>query len=278
MTSGKRILDQLEIDCGDIIYVHSSYTRLKNLGFSAEEILNELLSRVEPRGTVVFPSFSWNINPNARPWNGYDDYYHSNVVFDVINTKSNIGYLSELFRFRGGILRSAHPYWSVCAIGPMAKDITSNQEHVIDPYGSQSSFGIMKQNDVKVVGLGVTLNTTSLCPIVDFDLGKLHPQQVFTDHPVLANVILDNGEMLTIKTNTLLPSIVKNIKPSRVFELSSDLRNNMTFVEYEGSFFFSYRFIDYYESALALGCEAINSKNKVPWLENIPLKSEQRSA
>jgi aminoglycoside 3-N-acetyltransferase len=277
MKASNSILSELNINKGDLIYVHSSFSRLKEFG-TACEIIDELMRQVGNTGTIVFPSFCWNVDPASRPWKGYDTYFYSDIEFDVLNTKSNIGYLSEYFRTIEGVLRSTHPFWAVCAIGRLAKNITSNQEHVLYPYSSESSFGIMQNNNVKIIGLGVTLNTTSLCPIVDYDLGEKHTQHVFSYHPLRTNVIDSNGKKFSVDTYTLLPSIVRNIKPSRVFDLSENLRKNLIFIDREGSFFFSYRFKDYYDAAMNLAHEATKANGKMPWLENIPLRNECRDA
>lgn len=268
----QELLDYLEINKGDLIYVHSSFSRLKMFGLSATEIIKELINRVDKEGTIVFPSFCWNIEPSERPWKGYEKYFSSKILFDVRNTISNIGYLPEQFRKYDGVLRSAHPFWSVCAIGPLAKTLVEKQEFVVNPYGHQSSFAIMRDNNVKIVGLGVTLNTTSLCPVVDFDLGQNHTQKVFTDHPITTNVINQEGNLLMCKTYTMLPEAVRYIKPSKVFEKSERIREKTLFIEINCSYFFSYYFMDFYKEAIRFGKEAIKLGKKMPWLELLPLK------
>jgi aminoglycoside N3'-acetyltransferase len=275
------LLETLNISRGDVLYIHSSYTRIKNFGFSAIEIIDSIMNRVGEKGTVVFPSFTWNIEPDERPWKGYELYFNSPIHFDVNQTPSNIGYLAELFRFCKGVKRSLHPFWSLCARGLLAETITQHPGSIpagwIDePYGSQSAFRLLKENNVKIIGLGVTLNTTSLCPLVDHDLGDAHPQIIFTNTPLKTTVINKQGQECVFYTHTLLPEVVKHIKPGKVFECSNNLNHKLRFLEKEGSFFFSYHFTDYYESAMALGREAIRSGQKVPWLEFLPLKTPQR--
>ena len=267
----QKLLDYLHIKKGDLIYIHSSFSRMKMFGLTATDIIQELINRVSEEGTVVFPCFCWNIEPSERPWKGYEVYFSSDILFDVRNTKSNIGYLSEEFRTYNRVIRSAHPFWSICAIGSLAKTLIKNQEFVAEPYGPQYSFGIMRDNNVKIVGLGVTLNTTSLCPVVDFDLGKDHTQKVFTDCPISTRVINQEGNLLECKTYTMLPEAVRYIKPSKVFE-NSELIKKTSFIQINGSYFFSYYFMDFYKEAIKLGKESIKLGKKMPWLELLPLK------
>lgn len=269
-----KLLDYLNIHAGDLIYIQSSYSRMKMFGLQPIEIIEQVVERVGMNGTVVFPSFSWNIEPMERPWKGYKKYFSSDILFDVCNTKSNIGYLSEVFRVHDGVIRSAHPFWSISAIGSLAKTLTARQESVDEPYGPTSSFGIMRDHHVKIIGFGVTLNTTSLCPIVDYDLGLEHTQYVFTKERIKAKVIDVTGKEVVCATFTMLPEAVRYIQPSKVFEKSQALRERLIYVDLQGSFFFSYDFSDYYNAAIKLGYKAIRMKQKVPWLELLPLKNE----
>jgi aminoglycoside N3'-acetyltransferase len=268
------LLKELKVDKGDLVYVHSSYSRMKRFNLKPDDIITELINTVGMDGTVVFPSFSWNIDPESRPWKGYARYISTAICFDVLKTKSNIGYLSECFRNRLGVLRSAHPVWAISACGKMAKQLTENQEIVDKPYSLASSFGILKEHKVKIVGFGVTLNTTSLCPIVDFDLGSEHTQRVFTDRRIPAKVINANGEEMECATYTMLPEAVRYIKPIKVLEKSVELQRRLNFLNINGDFYFSYYFEDYYREAIGFGQEAVRQGRKMPWLDLLPLKQE----
>jgi len=49
------------------------------------------------------------------------------------------------------------------------------------------------EGDVKIVGLGVTLNTTSVAPVTDWQMGVEHHCKVFTDTPV-PGIVIDQTE------------------------------------------------------------------------------------
>jgi len=265
------LLENLKIKDGDLIYIHSSYFRMKKFGLCAEDIIDEIIKKIGVNGTVVFPSFSWNIEPTERPWKGYEKYFVSPIIFDVQHTKSNIGYLAEVFRNYCGTRRSAHPFWSICAFGPLAKTLIEKQELIEQPFGPLSSFALLKANNAKIVGLGVTLNTTSLCPLVDYDLGSYHFNNVITNYRVKSIVINSNRETIQCPTFTMRPEAVRYIQPSKVFEKCSKLRSKTTFLIYDNSYFFSYNFTDFYNSAIIMGRESIKSGRKVPWLEQLPI-------
>jgi aminoglycoside 3-N-acetyltransferase len=249
------LLDRLGIDRGDLVYAHTSFSRLGHLDLTPSALIDALLDRLGPSGTLVVPSFAWHLDPAARPWKGYAEYFAARPVFDVRNTPSNIGVVPELFRRRPGVLRSAHYWWSVAAHGPLAERVTCGQEIVDFPYGPDSSFGRLVRLDAKVLGLGVTCNTTSLAPVVDHDLGDRHPQQVLTSDAQDGVVIDENGVEHRTRSFWLLPEVVRLIKPSVVMEESAAMAGAVIRVDHESTIQFAYPVRAYYDEGLRLGAE-----------------------
>ena len=261
------LLEELKIRAGDLIYLHTSFSRLGYLELSPDQFIDELLGYLGPQSTVVVPSFAWHLDPGARPWKGYADYYRIRPTFDVARTRSNIGVIPETFRRRAGARRSLDFWWSVAALGPLAESLTEGQEHVLEPYGPDSSFGRLHQHGVTILALGVSLNTTSLAPVVDQALGSDHTGPLFSTRPEQATVIDCHGHRMTTEAYWLLPEVVRWIKPSRVIQDSGGLGGAIRRVDRGEVLHFAYSFDDYFRHGVRLGRESMSAGRPVPWLE-----------
>jgi aminoglycoside N3'-acetyltransferase len=270
----RALLGQLRVGGGDVVYVHTSYSRLARLGVSVSEIIEGLLDAVGRRGTVVMPSFAWNLDRAERPWKGYADYFRTRPVFDVVNTTANIGLVPEQFRARADVRRSMSYWWPVCAAGAHARELTEGQEHVEHPYGSGSTFDRLRILGAKVLGLGVSLNTNSLALTVDHALGVRHPHQVFTSEPMAGTVVDFDGRSIQTWSIWLLPEVVRTIKPSAVIAASPTLQASIARADRDDSIYFSYVYDTYHAEALHLADAAIRDGRRLPWLADYPRRSE----
>jgi aminoglycoside 3-N-acetyltransferase len=125
---------------GDRVVVHSS---LRAVGLDAEELIDELLAAVGPSGVVVMPTFTYD-NETFAP-----------------DTPGRTGALAEAFRRRPAALRSAHPTYSLAAIGAAAAELFDGHERVgataVDsPLDRLAAAGGL----VLLLGVGHTSNTT----------------------------------------------------------------------------------------------------------------------
>jgi hypothetical protein len=265
------LLERLGICSGDLVYLHTSFSRLRHLDLTPEELLSGLLVRLGPSGTLVVPSFAWNLDRTQRPWKGYADYFAMRPVFDVRNTPANIGLVPEMFRQWPGVRRSVHFWWSVTAKGPLADDITDRQQSVVHPYGPDSAFGRLTRLGAKILGLGVSLNTTSLAPVVDHELGPIHTQTLFTEELQDGVVIDEQGRRLVTRAFWLLPEVVRCIKPSELIARSERLQREIRRADVGETIQFAYRFDAYLEEGLRLGRDAAARHARMPWLEGYPV-------
>lgn len=268
------LLDRLRVESGDVIYLHTSFKRLAYLKLTGPQFLAALVERLGSKGTLALPSFAWNLDKSERPWKGYRDYFETRPRFDVVKTPANIGWIPELFRSLPGVRRSLNYWWPICAAGRFATELTTGQEKVIHPYGPGSSFDMLREYGVKILGLGVSLNTTSLALIPDYALGARHSQQVFTETPQTGVVIDERGGEIETRSFWLLPDIVRLIKPGILIEQSAKLREAILRADEGETINFSYPYGVYHHEALRLGEEACTHHEAVPWLRDYPLKRE----
>ena len=83
-----------------VLLVHSSFKGLARDGHDAAAVLKALVDYMEP-GTLLLPTMSWRFVKPDKPW------------FDELQTSSNTGILTELFRTQYATARSLHPTHSI---------------------------------------------------------------------------------------------------------------------------------------------------------------------
>src|SRR6185503_6809013 len=107
---------------GDNVMIHSSMDQL-HLSFSFGRILSILRAIIRKEGTMLFPTF-----PRLPSY----EFLRTGEIFDIRKTASHMCILTEYARRQREAVRSLHPTKSVCAIGPLANDLTST--HSKSPY------------------------------------------------------------------------------------------------------------------------------------------------
>src|SRR5579864_284626 len=96
------LLDRLDVRAGDVIYLHTSFSRLTYLELGPQEMLEALLARLGAYGTLAVPSFAWSLDRlGTQP--GYADYLRQRPVFDMRQTPANVGLVPETFRGMRGV-------------------------------------------------------------------------------------------------------------------------------------------------------------------------------
>jgi aminoglycoside 3-N-acetyltransferase len=138
------------IDPGfEILMVHCSYNDLLPMyDGDVAALLRELVARCDGR-TLAMPAFF-----GGGRERDVVAYYRANPVFDVRRQPSEMGLLSELFRRRKGVSRSLHPTHSVCALGPLADELTTGHHLCPTTFGEGTPFGAMTKHRTVIVGLG----------------------------------------------------------------------------------------------------------------------------
>ena len=125
---------------GDAVVVHAS---LRAVGLDANELIDALLEAVGPDGLVVMPAFTYD---NER--------YRSDLPVRT-------GMLAETFRRRPDARRSAHPTYSVAAVGSGAAELLEGHERT-GATGRDSPLGRLAASggQVLLLGVGHVANTT----------------------------------------------------------------------------------------------------------------------
>tara|TARA_R110002073_G_scaffold72537_1_gene177600 strand:- start:625980 stop:626774 length:795 start_codon:yes stop_codon:yes gene_type:complete len=135
------------VENGDVLLVHSSLRRVlkktsDELGtkVTPEMVYLSLLDAVGEQGTLILPLFNFDF-PKAK-------------FFDIKNTPSHMGALTEIARQHKDSVRTGHPIYSFAVRGKHADKFSgiNNQSG----YGSDSPFALIQQLGGKLASIGLS--------------------------------------------------------------------------------------------------------------------------
>ncbi len=155
------------VQSGDVLLAHSSLKSFGSVDGGAETVIDALLEACGGKGTLVMPTFTWS------SFHDKDD-----ALFDVVNTPSETGKITELFRLRPGVTRSPHLCHSVAASGPLAEEMLGDG---ISGFGKGSPFERLYDRDAWILLVGVTftactaLHTAEEFMLVPYRQFRLYP-------------------------------------------------------------------------------------------------------
>ncbi|MCH8124240.1 MAG: AAC(3) family N-acetyltransferase [Bacteroidetes bacterium] len=145
---------RIGIRSGDVIFLHSSLVSLGNLEIEdSQKALSHLVRSfqevVGSKGTVIMPTFTYSFLDES--WSGPEEPY------DVENSRSKTGALTDYFRQLPDVIRSCHPTHSVAIWGNNKKYFSDIDDST---FGTASIFGKIHSANAKIVGLGVPIPST----------------------------------------------------------------------------------------------------------------------
>jgi len=221
----KRILvEDLGLMPGQVVYLHTSVDRL-NLGFQFYQILPLVREVIGPQGTIVLPTY-----PNRGAMSSLE-YLERGKVFDVKRTPAYTGLLNEFARRQQGAVRSLHPTKSVCAIGPLAAELTREHHLSPYPYDARSPYYKLIDYNAKIVGLGVGSEYLSFVYVIDDALKENPPVRTYDPRIFSARCIDETGMEVVVETyghdmRQVVHDIPRFIKQHVPPEACLDLRIN----------------------------------------------------
>lgn len=154
---------------GDILVVHSSLKAVGWIDQSPVTLLRAFQDLLGPRGTLVMPTFSFNL----QDW--------GLGPFDPLRTPSRVGRLTEVFRLQPGVCRSLHPTHSVAAWGRWAKEIVGVMPEEHDPLGIGSPLDRARERGARIMLLGVGQNRNSSVHLAEHLAGVPYLEVPFSE-------------------------------------------------------------------------------------------------
>jgi aminoglycoside 3-N-acetyltransferase len=194
----ENILLNIGLKKGDAVLVHASLSRMGYVEGGAETVVRSIIKVVGDTGHVLMPTSS---NDGQQL-----DFIRQNPIFDVRNTPSKMGAISEYFRKLPGVKRSLHPTESVACLGAETEDFLRGHFGALTPYRPDSPFGKLIARKGKILMIGVTLdnagtNVHCLEDAEDFPFPIYYPE-VFT-----ARVVDYDNVMHEVKTKVHNPDL-----------------------------------------------------------------------
>ncbi|MEO8568562.1 MAG: AAC(3) family N-acetyltransferase [Ginsengibacter sp.] len=134
------------VEEGDILLLHSSIKRLLlkikddfNVIVSPQTIYDSLRKSLGEEGTLILPLFNFDF-PKTK-------------FFDVRNTPSHMGALSEIGRANKDAVRTGHPIYSFSIVGRYANEFINIDNY--SGYGADSPFAKIRELNGKIAVIGL---------------------------------------------------------------------------------------------------------------------------
>lgn len=176
--------ERVEIEPSATVLIHSSFSGLVQQGIRADELIESGLEHLV-NGTLMFPTLSWReVSPESP-------------MFSVVETVSNVGFLSEVFRTKYAQARSVHPTHSIAATGRFTDLLTSTHHLAATPCGVNSPWSIMGAIGTHIILLGCDLDSCTLFHTLEELIAPelyLSPEKEFYD------CHLANGRVVRVET------------------------------------------------------------------------------
>lgn len=143
----KESLENIQIVKGDVLCVHSQIFSFGKPLVSKEEFLTTIIQvfqeMVGSSGMLIMPAFSYS--------------FCNKEVYDVWNSPSTVGVLTEYYRKMPGIRRTTHPIFSFALGG----DRTASYLDIgPDAFSLDSIYGKMIQDEGKIIMFGANKGYT----------------------------------------------------------------------------------------------------------------------
>jgi len=131
------------VQAGDVLLLHSNIKNTfrrylkKGIRLTPYEILESFLGAVGPSGTLLLPLFNFDCTKD--------------IAFDIRNTPSQMGALTEAGRSHPLAVRTGHPIYSFAAIGAAAEEFRGINN--FSGYGSDSPFSLLREMNGRIAVL-----------------------------------------------------------------------------------------------------------------------------
>jgi len=198
-------LRAISVSSGDTVMLHSAFGGSSGFRGSPKELTDVFLKTVGPNGNLLMVSLPYSSSTY--------DYLQKLKTFDVRQTPSHMGIISESFRRRKDVLRSFHPTHPVLAFGPKAEWIIADHDKCLYPCGPGSPFEKFSKLGGKVVFFNVPFATMTLFHYLEHLVEGMLPFPLYLNEDFDVPSIDSSGTKKVIRTRVFSPEAVRLRRP-----------------------------------------------------------------
>ena len=136
----KTAFKSIGITMGDIIVLQSSYKGCGEIEKGPEGLIDALIDILGDQGTLLMPTYNFEM-------------WIKNRRFDIKQTPSEVGIISEIFRKRDDVGRTIHPIHSLAVWGKYKREFESMNYR--NSFGRNSIFSKLKKYNALYVTIGL---------------------------------------------------------------------------------------------------------------------------
>jgi aminoglycoside 3-N-acetyltransferase len=193
---------------GDGAFVHSALSRLGHVEGGPASVVGAFDDVLGDAGLLAMPSFPYV--------GGTADHLRSDPLFDVRNTPSRMGAVTEHLRLLPDTVRSLHPTHPVCARGNGAAELVARHDAAGTPFGAGTPYARMVELGMHQVWLGVGIKTFTLYHTFECFQGEAFPLRVFLDERFSVRCLDEHGAERVVTTLAHDPEISRHKDKERV--------------------------------------------------------------
>lgn len=223
----------LKIKEGDRIFVTSAFGSL-NACFSPQELIELLMRIVGEEGNIMMPFYP--------PGSSYE-WAVSGEVFDMKQTKSSMGVVTNVFSMMSDVIKSHHPTKAVCVWGKDAERIASGHSQCETPFAESSPYGKLYHLGSKSVGLAAVACPMGHCmeDLLNLSRSQYYPNYFNIkikndDDYQICKTLVHNLDKLLIAPSDYIENLSCLIKIRTGFACSFSIDNNQLFNYYKYGF------------------------------------------
>ena len=179
------------IEKNDAVLMHSAFTPFNGFQGNPGHLIDCLLNVIGPEGHLFMMSMAYTGSASA--------YLSLGKPFDVRKTVSQMGIVSETFRRRPGVVRSANPLHPVLAFGPRSDWIVSGHEQLTYSCGPGSPFEKMLELNAKVLFWDVGFEVMCFIHYLEDRFKDYSPTPVYLPEPLEATIIGNDARKTRLK-------------------------------------------------------------------------------
>jgi aminoglycoside 3-N-acetyltransferase len=185
---------------GDAALVQSKMSAFGTIEDGPQAVIDAFEEVLGPDGLIAMAAF-----PLDRP---ALEYLRADPVFDLRNTPSRMGAISELFRTSPGTVRSLHPTHSLTARGPGAEQLVAGHELAETPFGAGTPYARLIERGAHQVWFGSGVGALTIYHAFECLREPPYPIEVFWPQRIRARCIDAEGKEVVVETLVHDPRVV----------------------------------------------------------------------